>query len=262
MELFSPCRWLISLDFDGTLWHADEQPPIPTAFFSLMRRWRRAGVRWGINTGRTLSYLMEDWQRFAPCLPDFVCTCERFVYLVGVDGALRGLSGHNAAAIQAASALQQRMLPPLHVELRTMGAAHPSLKWIIAPSDPLSVEAADAATMDCIASFLQPFIQRYPGVSIQRAGRYMRLADTRFNKGSALAHVAEQWQVENQHILMIGDGHNDMDAFVRFPGAFCAAPADAHCEVLEWLRSNGGYISPVPGVMQILHHWGERAGLV
>lgn len=250
-----PCSLLVSLDFDGTLWHGDAQPPIPPAFLELMLQCRGAGVRWGINTGRTMAYLLEDWNKHVPFLPDFICTCERFVYLAASDGTLSGIPGHNAAASLAAETLRKHMQPLLHAELERIAVSYPNLEWIIAPSDSLSVETADADTMDTLANLLQPFLGNHPAVSMQRAGRYMRLADSRFHKGSALAHVAQEWQVENSRILIIGDGHNDMDAFARFPGAFCAAPSDAHPDVLAWLRSHGGYISTEPGIMQILRHW-------
>lgn len=256
LPLLEPCRWLISLDFDGTLWHGEASPPIPMEFFSLMRRWHSQGVRWGINTGRTMSYLFDDLAALAPFLPDFICTCERFVYLADAAGTLRPLQSHNEAANRAAALLQQRMQPPLHAELDKIRHTSPELEWIIAPSDPLSVEAADGATMDALAELLQPLMAQYADVSMQRAGRYMRLADSRFHKGSALAHVAEAWQLPNDHLLIIGDGHNDIDAFSRFPGAFNAAPSDAHPEVLTWLREHSGYLSPESGVMQILRHWG------
>ena len=251
-----PCRWLISLDFDGTLWRGDVTPPIPTAFFELMRQWRDRGVRWGINTGRTMAYLFDDLAPIAPFLPDFICTCERFVYLADTDGALQPLTSHNQAANRAAAHLQQKMQQLLHAELDKIRCIAPQLDWIIAPTDPLSVEAADGTTMDTLAALLQPLMAQHPDVSMQRAGRYMRLADSRFHKGSALAHVAEAWQLPENHLLIIGDGHNDMDAFSRFPRAFNAAPSDAHPEVLAWLREHGGYISPESGVMQVLRHWG------
>lgn len=251
-----PCRWLISLDFDGTLWHGDVTPPIPMSFFALMQQWRSRGVRWGINTGRTMAYLFDDLAPIAPFLPDFICTCERFVYLADADGALQPLTSHNRAANNAAAHLQQKMQPLLHAELDKIRCIAPQLDWIIAPTDPLSVEAADGATMDALASLLQPLMALHPDVSMQRAGRYMRLADSRFHKGSALAHVAEAWQLPEDRLLIIGDGHNDMDAFSRFPGAFNAAPSDAHPEVLAWLREHSGFISPESGVMQILRHWG------
>ncbi len=256
------CRLLISLDFDGTLWLGDSESPIDPRFFELMRCWRAYGVCWGINTGRTMRYLFDDWQPIAPFLPDFICTCERFVYMADDAGALQPQEQHNEAATAAAQVLQQKMEPLLHEEMHRIAIQHPQFEWIIAPSDSLSVEAADTATMDCLAELLTPLMQQHPDVSMQRAGRYMRLADARFHKGTALARVTDAWQVPNDRMLIIGDGHNDMDAFAHFPGAFCAAPADAHPEVLTRLREQGGYISRERGVIEILHHWATIQGIL
>ena len=258
---FSPCRFLISLDFDGTLWRGGCSPPVPPAFFEQMEKWRGLGVRWGINTGRTMAYLCEDWKRWSVHLPDFICTCERYVFLTNDEGCMYELPGHNAAAKAAAAVLQERMKPLLHAELERIANRFPHLEWIIAPTDPLSVEAKDGVTMDILSALLQPLMDASPDVSMQRADRYMRLADARFHKGSALAHVVEEWNVPYGNILIAGDGHNDIAAFNRFPGAFCAAPADAHPEVCGWLQSRGGYVSPIPGILQILEHWGRLMNL-
>lgn len=251
------CTGLISLDFDGTLWRAEDAPPIPSHFFVLVRQWHEQGIRWGINTGRSLSYLCQDYLPIAPFMPDFICTCERYVYLADDAGKLFAHEGHNTAAREAAAKLQVRMQPLLHAEMQRIAYELPHLKWIVAPTDPLSIEAADAPTMDIIAHLLQPFMAQHLEVSMQRAGRYMRLSDGRFHKGSALAHVVEAWQVPHHRLLLVGDGHNDVDAFGRFPEAWCAAPADAHPDVLQYIRRTGGYISSQSGVMDILHSWNE-----
>lgn len=249
------CRWLISLDYDETLRTNDAQQPVPSEFFDLMRAWRPLGIRWGINTGRTLPYLCEELLPASPFLPDFICTCERYVYLAQVDGRLSPLREHNARCHEHNMQVRARVMPMLHERLSLMRSKLPELKWIIAAADPLSVEAADSATMDEIMSFLGDFIAALPGVAAQRAGRYMRLADNRYCKGTALQTVAEQWNVPQARWAMVGDGHNDLHAFRLFPGAFCGAPANAHPEVIAWLRSHGGYVSATPGVMEILRIW-------
>ena len=65
----APCRWLVSLDFDGTL-REESGPAVPAAFFSLMEQLRPLGVLWGINTGRTLPYLCEELLPASPFLPE------------------------------------------------------------------------------------------------------------------------------------------------------------------------------------------------
>lgn len=250
-----PCRWLISLDYDETLRCLDPQQPVPLEFFELMREWRHLGICWGINTGRTLPYLCQELLPCSPFLPDFICTCERYAYVADEAGVLRPLVEHNARCREHNESVRERIRPLLHARLASLRCVYPTLEWIIAADDPLSVEAVDSDTMDAIMAFLSPFVAGLEGVSAQRAGRYMRLADARYCKGTALKTVAELWNVPSSHWAMLGDGHNDMHAFRLFSDAFCGAPATAHPDVLEYLRSRGGYISSTPGVMEILHAW-------
>lgn len=252
------CRWLISLDYDDTLRTNDAAQPVPAAFYELMRAWRPFGVRWGINTGRTLPYLCEELLPSAPFLPDFVCTCERYAYMAQEDGVVAPLTQHNAACHEHNMQVRARIQPLLHAQLQALKRSQPTLDWCIAPTDPLSVEALNSATMDAIMRFLEPFIQGLEGVAAQRAGRYMRLADSRYCKGTALQTVATAWHVPPSRWAMIGDGHNDMHAFRLFPQAFCAAPANAHADVRDWLHRNGGFISSSSGVMEILQAWFQR----
>lgn len=252
------CRWLISLDYDETLRTHDPAQPVPADFYELMRQWRLLGVRWGINTGRTLPYLCGELLPAAPFLPDFICTCERFAYVAQQDGTLQPLREHNARCHEHNMQVRLRVMPLLHDQLKMMRASLPDLQWIIAPTDPLSIEAEDSAAMDGIMAFLAPFIARLEGVAAQRAGRYMRLADSRYCKGTAMQTVARVWQVPPERWALLGDGHNDMHAFRLFPQAFCGAPSTAHPDVIEWLRAHGGYVSSTPGVMEILHAWQAR----
>lgn len=250
-----PCRWLISLDYDETLRGHDALQPVPLEFFELMRAWRHQGIRWGINTGRSLPYLCQELLPCSPFLPDFICTCERYAYVADDSGVLRPLVEHNAQCRAHNEHVREMVRPLLHARLDSLRSDYPGLEWVIAADDPLSVEAVDSAAMDDIMAYLAEFIASLEGVSAQRAGRYMRLADARYCKGTALQTVAQLWQVPCSHWAMLGDGHNDMHAFRLFPEAFCGAPATAHPDVLAYLRSSGGYISSTSGVMEILQAW-------
>ena len=248
------CRWLISLDYDGTL-RCRTGAPIPEAFLRLMDEWRGLGVRWGINTGRALPYLLQDLLPGTPVLPDFICTCERYAYLDRGDGVLIPAARHNEISARANRTLRARLTTPFRQALEGISRSHPQLHWQLDPHDPLSIETPDVPTMDSIMELLTPLLRSFSGVAAQRAGIYMRLSDARFNKGSTLAHIASTWHVPATHLVILGDGHNDIDAFSRFPQAFCAAPRDAHPEVLDYLRRSGGYISRTPGGIEGLRHW-------
>ncbi|HIX20205.1 MAG TPA: HAD hydrolase family protein [Candidatus Akkermansia intestinigallinarum] len=249
-----PCRWLISLDYDGTL-RAENGSPVPAEFLQLMSRWRPLGVRWGINTGRALPLLVRELRQCCRYMPDFICTCERYSYWQKGDGILLPATELNEQTTRANLALRQRMAPQLHRELDRLMKRHPDIEWLIDPADPLSILTPDSDTMEKLVPLLRPIQREFPGVSTQRAGRFMRFSDARFNKGTALANVADAWQVAPQRLVIIGDGHNDLDAFSLFPEAFCAAPGGAHPEIVAYLREHGGYLSRGPGVMEALGHW-------
>ena len=81
----------------------------------------------------------------------------------------------------------------------------------------------------------------------------MRLTDARFNKGSVLSVVMQRWTVPEERLFIMGDGHNDLDAFAAFPRAFCCAPSSAHPDVISWLLAHGG--SVFPSVSDAVRKW-------
>lgn len=251
-------RYLIALDYDGTLKPDREHAPAP-AFFEYILRLRAQGVCWGINTGRSLQKLAPELAQF-PLQPDFVCTCERYVYTANPQGKLTPAARHNAHCHRANHRLRTSILPAWQQALSALRRACQECKWELAADDPLSIEAEDSATMDRLMPHLAPMAQGQVG--IQRAGRFMRLCDARFSKGSALRYVQQQLEVPEPRLCIMGDGHNDLDAFRHFPKAFCAAPAKAHPDVIHWLREHGGYISPEPGVLDALKYWARQHRLL
>lgn len=250
------CRYLLSLDFDGTLW-CEQEKRIPPEFFEMMQRWRSYGLRWGINTGRSLPYLMQDLRGASLHLPDFICTCERYIYMANDAGFLMPDAVHNAACAASNAAVRARFVPVLQQAMDRLLLLHPEWQWEYAADDPLSIEAVDATTMDAMAANMNQLATLDDTISLQRAGRYLRFADARFDKGTVLQRVAAHWGVPVAHIAILGDGHNDLHAFQALPQAFCAAPATAHPEVCAWLREHGGYVSPVPGILQALQFWAD-----
>lgn len=249
-------RLLVSLDYDGTL-HQREKG-LEAGFFNYMRRLREHGVLWGLNTGRSLRAMAGELAAFEH-MPDFICTCERYAYVADAEGRLQPASTHNARCHEANLRLREQTLPAWEAMLRALRQELPDLPWQLAVEDPLSIEAADSATMDAIMPYLLPFERE--GAALQRADRFVRLCDARFNKGSVLRYVQQLRGVEESSLFLMGDGHNDIDAFRHFPHAFRAAPANAHPEVQAWLREHGGYLSPEPGVLPTLSIWASRRAL-
>ena len=75
---FSPMRApvrLISTDFDGTLVEHGNPAPFSPLLVEILTTLRGRGVRWAINTGRTLPWLVDGLQAFSlPIQPYFAIT--------------------------------------------------------------------------------------------------------------------------------------------------------------------------------------------
>ncbi len=242
--LSDSCSYLVSLDYDGTLLPRHSKvEEIDRQIFTLLERLREHRVRWGINTGRNLRDMATALCAL-PLQPDFLCTCERYVHLVGADGTWHALSEHNAACYAVNRRLREKVLLAWSELLREIRAALPDAIWHISNTDPLSIEAVDGETMDLLMPLVLAFAQSLPGSTVQRAGKYLRLADARFNKGVALQAVQRAWHLPEHALFIMGDGHNDLDAFRTFPRAACAAPLSAHTDVLRWISTHYGTTYP------------------
>ncbi len=247
-------RYLISLDYDGTL--RGLQPPyIEPAFFELMEQWRGHGVRWGINTGRSLRHLLEDFLLQSRVLPDFICTCERYAYYTDVAGVLRACFDYNRGCYADHEELRERYGEPVAAAFGLMREFYPAVEWAIDPSDALSIATSDAQMMEQLLPFIYHLRGKYPELGVQRADRFMRFCDARYHKGSALRQICQHWGVDEARCFLMGDGENDLDAFRLFPRATCAAPIHAHPDVIAYVRERGGDVSSRT-VREALVRWG------
>lgn len=254
--IMGPCRYLISLDFDGTL-RSREGDAIPAEFFQLMSELRPYGVRWGINTGRNLPELMHEIGSCLPHLPDFICTCERYAYYTNEQGTVHPDRENNERCTAHNDALRAMHQQNMQEGLLRMEKLYPKVQWRRDPADEFSVIAQDEASMDQLYPYIIELANSLDGMTLQRAGRYVRLSDARYNKGTALACVIQAWNLPEEALFIMGDGHNDIGAFRRFPQAFKACPLKSHPEVLAYAQTNSVYHSPENGVLQAIRHWSD-----
>ncbi len=253
------CRWLISLDYDGTL-RQHEAPHIEEEFFAQMRAWREYGVRWGINTGRSLYFLLEDFARISSQLPDFICTCERYAYITDENGMLHACHDYNRGCYEDHHELRSRVEGAVSHAFQQMQELYPHVSWEIDASDSLSIATETPEGMEVLMPHIYEVQARFPELGMQRAGRFMRFCDARYSKGTALEQVRKSWGVVESHCFIMGDGENDLDTFRAFPKASYAAPKHSHPDVLRYVMSRGGDVKH-ESVLSALHEWAMKNGL-
>lgn len=260
----APPAFLISFDFDDTLYDWTDSERLPRAFFDVIREWREHfGILWGINTGRSYDFLKEGYEREvkAPFAPDFVISMERHIHLADQGGHLRPYAPWNDQCDHDHQELFRRHQFDFDRLFAELESRFDSVGWWRQPGDDFSIEVEQPPDLEPIAIHVESFLAARPDLSVQRADPYLRFCHAQYNKGTALCHVAELLGIPPGNLLAIGDGHNDIDTLLANPDALCAAPANAVEPLKSLVRGRGGYVSALPccqGTLDILERFKPR----
>ena len=214
---------------------------------------RARGVRWAINTGRSLGSLEEGLESFAlPIHPDFVITTEREIF----RPAARGRGWEDFGPWNARCAR-------LHTEL--FATAAPLLAEVSAfvrretaaelqygrrtrrnqgAVDELAgIIAHDDAEMDRIVARLDALRAQVPKFSYQRNSIYLSFCHADYDKGTALAELGRMIGVAANGTFAIGDHQNDLPMLTGVHAHHVACPANSIAEVKRVVRAAGGYVA-------------------
>jgi len=235
---------ILSFDFDGTLHHPSESPPVPVGFFHLIRQLREEqGVVWGINTGRSMAQMVEGFieSRF-PFLPDWVVAREREVYFPNIFGRWLPETKWNKRCEKEIHGLFKHS-KKLLARLRHEVEEHTGAQWIEFEGEPAGIISRTEEEMEWIIDHIGPIIGAEPHFSWQRNSIYLRFGHRDFQKGSALCHVAGHYQLSVARRFAIGDSHNDLEMLDPSNAGMTACPANAVPEVKAKITATGGLIT-------------------
>ena len=109
---------LLSTDFDGTIINHDAKPSVVPEMLAALHDLRAAGVKWAVNTGRTLGHMDDGLKReFAlPIQPDYAIVEERDIYHRERDGAWKPFGDWNERSVRDHDELF-RLAGPLLAEI-------------------------------------------------------------------------------------------------------------------------------------------------
>jgi len=248
-------RHILSFDFDGTIHHPADDPPVPNGFFDILRHLRdEHGAVWCINTGRALPYLIEGFveSRF-PFLPDWVVAREREIYQPNPFGRMLPHVDWNNRCEKEMHALFKKSARFLKTARHRI-LEHTGAEWIEMDGEPAGMISRTDEEMDWIVSHL---IEMEPPAELgwQRNSIYLRFGHRGFQKGSSLAEIARLHSLGPGSCFAIGDGHNDIEMLDPANAAFIACPANAVPEVRQHVSNHGGHIAGKPhghGVIEAL----------
>jgi hydroxymethylpyrimidine pyrophosphatase-like HAD family hydrolase len=244
---------LISTDFDGTLIEHGNPAPFAPLLIEVLQSLRQRGVRWAINTGRTLPMLREALESFAlPIRPDFALTSEREIFRPSAagDGAWEDFGDwnercalvHRRFFAEAAPVLTEivaflenetRARPVYDTDARG-SAGVPELAGLVAP---------DEEEMDVIVRFIARLKTRLPELGYQRNTVYLRFCHAGYDKGVALSELGRLINVPPAARFAVGDHHNDIPMLNGVHAHHVACPANSVTAVKQVVADAGGFVA-------------------
>ncbi len=249
----SPPRLLLCFDFDGTMLQPDAQPAIHPEFLDCLSTMKERGAVWAINTGRSLFQTIAglgDYQ-IRP-LPDFIIAKEREIYEPTRFNRWIDLGDWNRRC-QKDHVKLFRSYRKFFSEMREFIEEHTGAQYVESEQEPAGVVARDEAEMDLICQFINDRHAKFPLLGYERNSIYLRFGHVDYNKGTALAELARMLGLDAQYTFAAGDNHNDLSMLEVTVASMTACPSNAVPEVVEKVRSNGGFVAPVPSSAGLVH---------
>ena len=252
-----PVVKLLSTDFDGTLIDSSHNdlvssfPPKERCDSLLAVELQEAvqqGGLWVINTGRSLDLLLLALEHFdAPVKPHYLITSERHIYRYHENGDAEALGDWNRRCDEEHDVL-----------FRTSGVFFERVRQLIAEygEEAVFLENAsgvldellvkDEALLDELSIRLLELPGRPEEFCFQRSHIHLHFCHGSYNKGSSLSELSRLLSINPEHILAIGDYHNDITMLTGEAAAMVACPSNAHDAVKQTVKKAGGHISLHP----------------
>jgi HAD superfamily hydrolase (TIGR01484 family) len=250
---------ILSFDFDGTLHDPASNPPVPSAFFELIRKLREEKhAIWGINTGRSMPQMVEGFveSRF-PFLPDWVVAREREIYYPNTFGRWIPHVSWNKRCEKEVHGLfknARNLLGRIRHEIEE----HTGAQWLEMEGEPAGLISRTEEEMAWIVSHITPMVAEQPQLSWQRNSIYLRFGHRNFQKGSSLSEVAHVHSLPAARCFAMGDSHNDLEMLHPSHAGMIACPANSVEEIRAHVLANGGIVARGihgEGVMEALRHY-------
>ena len=250
---------ILSFDFDGTLHDPASEPPVPTAFFELIRELReQQDIIWGINTGRSMPQMVEGFleSRF-PFLPDWVVAREREIYFPNPFGRWVPHEPWNKRCEKEVHGLFKRVRKLLK-RIRYEIEEHTGAQWMEWDGEPAGVISRTVEEMEWIVERIAPLVASEPHLAWQRNSIYLRFGHRDYQKGSSLGEIARLHRLPPARCFAMGDSHNDMEMLDPAHAGMTACPANSVPEIREKIISHGGLVTRSihgAGAIEALEHY-------
>jgi hydroxymethylpyrimidine pyrophosphatase-like HAD family hydrolase len=250
---------VLSFDFDGTLHDPASDPPVPLGFFEAIRRIRaKHDALWGINTGRSMEYVVEGLNESGfPFLPDWVIAREREIFMPDTSGRWISHEPWNKRCDKEVHGLFKRSRKLL-AHIRREIEEHTGAQWLEIDGEPAGLISRTEEEMEWIVGHIAPLVIGEPQLAWQRNAIYLRFGHRDFQKGSSLAEIARIHRLPPARCFAIGDSHNDVEMLDPAHAGMIACPANSVDVIRQQIIAHGGLVTTGvhgAGVVEALEHF-------
>lgn len=109
-----------------------------------------------------------------------------------------------------------------------------------------------------LREFIAKLVKQYKEVKVTGDGEWTYIMHSDFTKAALVLKCADIFGVDNNRIIVIGDGLNDISMFEKSVTLNIGCPSNACREVLEIIKKNGGVVSTnenAEGAIQIIEYY-------
>jgi hydroxymethylpyrimidine pyrophosphatase-like HAD family hydrolase len=248
---------LLVTDLDGTILGGKPEFKLYNEFRDLIEQRRARGrFSWAICTGRGLRNFREVFLplRSFGIAPDFVIAKHAYIYE-------RQTWGYLSHFMWNLSIMRLKAYHRLRVNLaiprirRLVGERIPFCRITYMDRERICFRFEDDETADFGTKILQDAVQKYEYLKVFHYRNEVDVHMVPFTKGLSMKELGSKLMIPSSHIMVIGNGHNDMSMMDPKLAKHCGCPVNADPEVIDVVHQLGGHIADRPslgGVIDVL----------
>ena len=241
---------LIATDLDGTLIGRAREFHLYDEFRTVINGIRRDhnGI-WAVCTSRRMSSFRRFFKPMwtMGLMPDFAVVKHAYVHKLTRFGYVPRIFWNlHMAWIQWQSQLYaRRAMNQWHeLVLRTW----PAVKTLSRDRHRLRVRFRQESDVAAAAELLGREVKAYQHLRLFCYRMELDIRSVPFTKGLAVTEIARHLAIGPEHILAIGNGHNDASMLDGHAAAMTGCPRNSDPEIVQLVHESGGHISDEPSL--------------
>ncbi len=253
---------LLVTDLDGTLIGSANEFPLYETFKARLDELRQSHQTcWVACTGRTRQSFNAFFypMRAMGLLPDFIILNHAFIFVRTPMGYMPRVFWNLHIYHMV---MQQRMYARAalkHWRDMVTGAAA-GVRMADRTKDQLRLQFDSEESATMAGNILRDKLSTYSHLRVFTYLREVEVRPVPFTKGLAVSELARRLGFDPDHVIAIGNGHNDISMFEPDVARMCGCVANSEAEVMRVVHEAGGHVAAarsLTGVLEILAAYAE-----